>query len=130
MQVGLLEDDIAIQELLCLLLQDEGFAITVFVDAEECLRILGVTGVPEVLLHLLIVDFRLHRSISGLEVIRQVRATPYLHGLPIILTTAATYVDTDELQRLHVTLVEKPFDVDQIVEIIKNLTQSCPQQTC
>lgn len=128
MQIGLLEDDIAIQELLRFLLQDAGYGVTVFSDAAECLRTLGVTAEqkpPGGLPHLLIVDFRLQKSVSGIEVIRQLRATPDLHTLPIILTTAATSIDGNELQQLHVTLVEKPFDVDHIMNIIQDLTQPC-----
>jgi CheY-like chemotaxis protein len=69
----------------------------------------------------------LQKSRSGIEVIQQIRNTASLGRLPIILTTAAAFVDAGVLRRLHVTLVEKPFDVDRVVEIIKQLTQLCPQ---
>jgi DNA-binding response OmpR family regulator len=126
MQIGLLEDDVAIQEMLRLVLQDEGYKVIVFLTAEDCLRALGVLdGKQEgsTAVSLLIVDLRLSNSISGTEVIRRIRAVPALETLPIILTTAATYFDMQELQELHVTLVEKPFDVDKILEIIEDLTQ-------
>lgn len=126
MQIGLLEDDVAIQEMLRLVLQEEGYKVIIFLSPEDCLRTLGVLdgkqgGTTQV--NLLIVDLRLSNSISGAEVIRRIRAFPALEKLPIILTTAATYFDIQELQELHVTLVEKPFDVDKILEIIEDLTQ-------
>jgi DNA-binding response OmpR family regulator len=126
MQIGLLEDDVAIQEMLRLVLQDEGYNVIIFPTAEDCLRTLGVLdGKQEATIpvNLLIVDLRLSNSILGTEVIRQVRAVPALEALPIILTTAATYFDIQELQQLHVTVVEKPFDVDKILEIIEDLMQ-------
>lgn len=130
MHIVLLEDDLAIQHMLQLALEDEGYSVTGYPSAEECLDALGVTeqrdGLP--LVDLLIVDRRLTGSISGLEVIRQIRNTPWLESLPIILTTAATYNEREDLQQalqqLSVTLLEKPFAIDEIGDLIRNLTQS------
>ena len=125
MRVGLLEDDVAIQELLRLVLQDENYSVTIYPTAEECLKALlnhGHEQTPPPI-DLLIVDLRLSKSISGTQVIQQLRASNKLTSLPIILTTASTFTNTEELQRLNVTLVEKPFDVDEIVTVIKDLTQ-------
>ncbi len=121
--VGLLEDDIAIQEMILLVLQDEGYTVVNYPDAETCLLSLGVEGtvVNPLPIDLLIADWRLSGSITGVEVIRQLRAQSYLATLPVILTTAATYNDTEELQQLHVSLLEKPFSVDDIIHLIQEL---------
>lgn len=124
MRVGLLEDDIAIQEMLLLVLQDEGYAVTNYSDAQDCLKALGVT-VQEpapIPVDLMIIDWRLNGTISGIEVIQQVRNNPRLDSLPIILTTAATFNNPEELQDLQVVLLEKPFSVDEIIALIKDLT--------
>jgi two-component system, chemotaxis family, chemotaxis protein CheY len=130
MKVGLLEDDVAIQEMLRLVLQDENYSVTIYPTAEECLRALlsdeGDQGSPTI--DLLIVDLRLSRAVSGTEVIQRLRESRRLSSLPVILTTAATFTDREELQRLNVPLVEKPFDVDEIVKVIKDLTQ--PPSLC
>jgi len=55
------------------------------------------------------------------EVIRKLRSNASFDALPIIWTTAAAFNDTDELQNLHVSLLEKPFAVDDVVALIKNL---------
>ena len=125
MKVGLLEDDVAIQEMLRLVLQEENYSVTIYPTPEACLKVLldhrnEQTPPP---IDLLIVDLRLSKSISGTQVIQQLRASNKLTSLPIILTTASTFTNTEELQRLQVTLVEKPFDVDEIVTVIKDLTQ-------
>ncbi len=125
MRVGLLEDDIAIQEMLLLVLQDEGYIVTNYPGAEECLEALGVVAQEPIPIpvDLMIVDWRLSGSTSGTEVIHQVRKNPRFNALPIILTTAATFSDTEELQNLHVALLEKPFSVDEMITLIKRLTQ-------
>ncbi len=99
MHVGLLEDDLSIQEMLLLVLQDEGYTVTNYPDAEGCIEALkraGEDGVP-VPVDLMIVDWRLNGFMTGTEVIQQIRNNPHLTTLPIILTTAATFNDTTAL---------------------------------
>src|SRR6266853_3673490 len=123
MQIGLLEDDAAIQEMLRLVLEEEGYTVTVYPTADACLNaLLGAS--PEQTkkpIDLLIVDWRLAGSVPGTEVIRKLRSDASFDSPPIILTTAAAFNDTDELQNLHVSLLEKPFAVDDVVALIKNL---------
>ncbi|MBV9712478.1 MAG: response regulator [Ktedonobacteraceae bacterium] len=126
MHVGLLEDDVSIQEMLLLVLQDEGYLVTNYPDAETCVEVLkkaGEDGTP-LAVDLMIIDWRLSGLMTGTEVIQQIRNNPYLDTLPIILTTAATFNDTAVLQNLHVSLLEKPFAVDDMIALIKRLTQS------
>ena len=125
MRVGLLEDDVAIQEMLLLVLQDEDYMVVNFASAEECLSALeAASQEPEqVLVDLMIIDLRLAGSISGVEVIRRLRHNLRFDTLPIILTTAATMLDLEELQDLHVALLEKPFAVDDMISLIHELTQ-------
>jgi len=124
MKVGLLEDDVAIQEMLRLVLQEENYSVTIYPTAEECLKAFLDHEDEQVSppIDLLIVDLRLSRAMSGTEVIQQLRESSRLSSLPIILTTASAFTNKEELQRLHLTLVEKPFDVDEIVKVIKDLT--------
>lgn len=129
MQVGLLEDEVAIQEMLLLMLQDEGYTVVNFPDAETCLTALTSAvqqGTP-LPVDLMIVDWRLNGSISGVEVIRQIQNVLHLNSLPIILTTAAAFSDPKELQDIHVTLLEKPFSLDELITLIKSLLPNASQ---
>ncbi|HLJ33920.1 MAG TPA: response regulator [Ktedonobacteraceae bacterium] len=123
MQIGLLEDDTAIQEMLLLVLEDAGYSVHSYPTADACLDALfnGTQGQNTSPIDLLIVDWRLSGSIPGTEVIRTLRANETYSSLPIILTTAATFPNDDELRDMHVALLEKPFAVDDIVNLIKNL---------
>jgi DNA-binding response OmpR family regulator len=123
MRVGLLEDEVAIQEMLLLMLQDEGYTVINFPDAEECLAILGDavkqgTALP---VDLMLIDWRLSGPISGVEVIHHIQSVLHLDSLPIILTTAAAFSDIEELQDVHATLIEKPFAIDELVTLIKTM---------
>jgi len=132
MRIGLLEDDIAIQEMLRLVLDDEGHTVTVYSSADACLNAL-FTALREqvrITIDLLIVDWRLSGSAPGTEVIRQLRDNPAFEALPIILTTAAAFTNTDELENLHISLLEKPFAVDEVVELINKLVPSGTKMDC
>lgn len=124
MRVGLLEDDDAIQEMLTLVLQDEGYMVVTYANAQHCLDALTGTFQESGSVDLMIVDLRLGGSVSGTEVIQQIRDHPRFLSLPIILTTAASYIDMNELQKLGVVLLEKPFSVDDLTTMIKEMTQS------
>jgi two-component system chemotaxis response regulator CheY len=124
MKIGLLEDDVAIQEMLRLLLEDEHYSVAIYPSADACLNALLAEEQKQlpVPIDLLIVDLRLPRAVSGIEVIRQIRSDPRLSSLPIILTTAASFTDIEDLSDLHVNFLEKPFDVDNLVKMIEELT--------
>ncbi len=125
MLIGLLEDDLAIQEMLRLLLQSEGYEVAAYASVEECLASLHIDDPqscavsPDVFM----VDLHLTKSVSGLEIIKQLRANPRLELLPVILMTASAFIDKQELQHLRVTLLLKPFDIDEIIRIIGELTK-------
>lgn len=129
MLIGLLEDDLAIQELLRIVLQSEGHEVAIYASAAECLADLRVDDqrsgpfVPD----LLFIDLHLSRSISGSAVIEQIRANPRLNSLPIILMTASTSLEKQELARLQVTLLTKPFDIDDVPRLIDEITLSPPK---
>ncbi len=124
MLIGLLEDDLAIQEMLRLVFQSEGHEVTIYTDAEECLASVHRTdqrsGTPSP--DLLVVDLHLSKSASGATVIEQIRANPDLESLPIVLMTASAFLDKRELERLHVALLTKPFDIDDVMRLVDDLT--------
>ncbi|GHO43211.1 hypothetical protein KSX_13740 [Ktedonospora formicarum] len=107
-----------------LVLQDEDYEVIAYPDAEACLDALRIEAPTSktTSIDLLIVDWRLNGTMSGIEVIKCVRSVPYLAELPIILTTAATFTDIESLRDLQVSLLEKPFSVDEIISLIKRVT--------
>jgi CheY-like chemotaxis protein len=125
LRIGLLEDDLAIQEMLRLLLQSEGHDVVVYPTAQACLADV-CEDEADVLVQkpdLLLVDLRLAKSTSGLAVIEQIRLIPHLQSLPIILTTASATLNRRELERLRTVLLPKPFDVDEVTRLVDELTR-------
>src|SRR5579885_650658 len=122
LRIGLLEDDLAIQEMLRLLLESEGYEVIVYPGAQACLEDLCKPGTEAPRPDLLLLDLRLAKSASGLAVIEQIRLTPHLESLPIILMTASATLDRQELERLRAILLRKPFDVDEVMRLINELT--------
>ena len=126
MVIALLEDDLAIQEMLRLVLECAGHEVTIFATAEECLMALQVTAhtgstyTPD----LLIADLRLPKAVSGTTVIELIRADLRLSALPIILMTASVFPNKQELERLQVTLLPKPFDIEKVLRMVDELTAS------
>ena len=125
LRIGLLEDDLAIQEMLRLLLEGEGYEVAIYANTTACLTDLRVddaqseAGYPDALM----IDLHLEKAISGLTIIEQIRANPRLENLPVILMTASAIIDRKKLQHLHVTLVPKPFDIDEVIRLLGELTR-------
>lgn len=128
MLIGLLEDDLAIQEMLRLLLQSEGHEVTIYDSANDCLAAVRVDDSQpgSVQPDLLLIDLRLSKSASGVTVIEQIRANPRLDALPIILMTASASVDKHDLEHLRVALVMKPFDIDEILRLVGEVSGRTP----
>jgi CheY-like chemotaxis protein len=127
--IGLLEDDLAIQEMLRLVLEGEGHTVAIYANAETCLADLHADDPqpgpfsPD----LLVVDLRLSTSLPGTAVVERMRANPRLSNLPVILMTASTSINHQELKRLRVALLNKPFDIDRVVELVNELTGYQPE---
>ncbi|HEX4715453.1 MAG TPA: hypothetical protein VH164_11050, partial [Ktedonobacteraceae bacterium] len=65
--IGLLEDDLAIQEMLRLLLRGEGYEVTIYASANDCLAGVRVDELQAGFVQpdLLLIDLHLAKSISG-----------------------------------------------------------------
>ncbi len=106
-----LEDDLTLQELLCEVLQDEGYHV---VAADTLPALLG-TVPPQA--DLLITDLLVDFQTVGLQAIEDVRRATRAN-LPALICTAA-HQQADELQphiaRLQADLLHKPFTIDDLV---------------
>lgn len=128
MRIGLLEDDGAVQEMVRLVLQSEGHTVVFAATSAACPTIVCKDGQASELfaLDLLIVDVRPAKAALGTIFIKQVRAYPHLCALPIIVMTAYKLPDEQELVRLHVSLLSKPFHIDTLLLLVDELTSHAP----
>ena len=116
MRVLLLEDDIALSDLLSEHLEDKGFEVTLCTNGQEALENLVDKKFDFALL-----DINTP-NITGIEVLKRVR-TEYKNNIPIIILTA--YQDTKHLKESFENgvddYIKKPFDLEELDQRILKL---------
>ena len=109
-----LDDDAVIRNLLCEVLQDEGFQVVAAETLQDLLTIAPKHA------DALITDFLLHFEEVGLKAIESVRRITQPQ-LPAIICTAALKQSQDrhaEIARLGARLVLKPFTIDELLDTL------------
>jgi CheY-like chemotaxis protein len=96
--------------------------LVVVEDGREALDYLFGGDVPAVLPALILLDLKLPK-VDGFEVLRQVRANPRTHRLPVvILTTSKEDRDVARSYDLGAnSYIQKPVDFNQFAEAISSL---------
>lgn len=116
MKVLLLEDDVALSDLLNEHLEDKGFEVTLCTNGQEALENLVDKKFDFALL-----DINTP-NITGIEVLKRVR-TEYKNNIPIIILTA--YQDTKHLKESFENgvddYIKKPFDLEELDQRIIKL---------
>jgi two-component system, OmpR family, phosphate regulon response regulator PhoB len=110
-QILVVEDEPDIAALMAYHLTRAGYAVRTAVDGGEALRALG-TEMPD----LVVLDLMLPTT-SGIDVLKQVRGSPELAHLPVILLTARRE-ETDRIQGLELgadDYMTKPFSTEELV---------------
>jgi len=129
-RILLVDDDSAGAELTVAALSefDLGVEIDITADGEEALDYLFRRGPyarrPDQLPALVLLDLKMPK-VDGHEVLRQIRADPRLHPLPVIVLTSS---DQEADKRLSRTLgsngyLVKPVSIDDFIDDLRNLTQ-------
>lgn len=112
-----IDDDAAILELYKLLLPGEGYEVLVSLRPLEDMQ-----EIERLAPSLAIIDLRFGGQPHGLSFIEKLRTHPPTMDLPIILTTAAlaeVKVHEKRLQQVAITILPKPFDIDELLALIQ-----------
>ena len=137
-QIGLLEDNARIAKLCATMLQYAGHQVVLYEHPRDCLDALlperderlstssvSVQTKAQILpVDVLILDLHLP-DMTGIEVLRFLRANPRTQGLPLIFCTAATSSEIALALRLapQASFVEKPFSFQDLVSAITRVLQ-------
>jgi CheY-like chemotaxis protein len=113
------------QEILALmqeLLEEEGYRVTISTALLDLGRIKGLD--PDVIILELLFE---HSEVRGWEFLTLARLDPELAEVPLVLCTAAISVVRDEemaakLRQLNVRVVLKPFNIDELLEVIAQVS--------
>ena len=127
MNIGLLEDNLAIADYLSIALEMAGHNVHTYTYGSSLLENLGssmVGGLHASLPYdLIIVDLLLPGDISGLEAIQQIqRAIPH-ERLPIIIISAGSHDELEQARAIlpDVPLLRKPFRTQALLQLISDL---------
>jgi two-component system, OmpR family, phosphate regulon response regulator PhoB len=116
-KILIVEDETSLVDVLSYNLQREGYEVVVAKEGREGLRKAQMIGPDLILLDLML------PSISGLEICRELRASPRTANLPILMLTAKAE-ESDQIVGFAVgadDYVTKPFSVKVLLQRIKVL---------
>ncbi len=117
--VLIVDDDGDIREVLCMLLQEDGFTTSLCATVQQAVKVLESHRV-----HLLITDRRLSGG-DGLDLVRFLAQRTDITTRIILLTAARPAVSPDEhplIVKAGARIISKPFDIDQIIGDARLLT--------
>ncbi|MEL6910442.1 MAG: response regulator [Cyanobacteria bacterium J06598_4] len=108
------EDNNDLQVLFKLLLESEGYEVTIAHDGKEALSILESTHPQLILMDIMMPD------ISGLEVSHRIKQKQNFRALPIILVSAIDRLQKQQLDYSKANdILYKPFNLDDLVNKVK-----------
>lgn len=113
--IVVIDDEVAIRELLEIILGDEGYRITSFDE------FYGIESLLKAQPDLIILDVRLPK-ISGIELSQMLKGHPESKEIPLLGLSALSEKQMDGLQ--CDAFVAKPFDVDELVRQVDGLLKS------
>jgi len=116
--VLVIDDEPQIREALRLLLEDAGHAVTLAASGSTGLEALRASQVPQVVLLDLMMP-----GMAGLTMLQEVIQEPQLatqHGYILMTGDSHRLIDAAArvLSALPVTVVRKPFDIDDVLETV------------
>lgn len=109
-----IEDDADVRAALAEALGDAGLSVHLAVDGVNGLEQLRRGPRPSVI----VLDLRMPR-LGGLEFLHEMRADPRFEHIPVITMTAGTEPPDAREVLAH---LDKPFDLDDLLEIVLSLT--------
>jgi CheY-like chemotaxis protein len=115
----LAEDDPAMRGVLEEALEEEGYDVVLAGDGFDLLDRIGETYLSGQIYDLVLSDIRMP-GCSGLEALEALRERDW--ATPIVFMTAFGSPSThEEAERLGASIVDKPFDVDDLLEEVRRI---------
>jgi CheY-like chemotaxis protein len=112
-RILIVEDDIAIQEMLIAVLEPEGYEVTSVSDGARALN-----AANEVAPDLVIMDLLLPR-LNGIDAIQQLRMKPAFASLPIIAMSAVPPLLHIAKRSGATAQLEKPFNIADMIGLVE-----------
>lgn len=117
LRIAVIEDDPDVAELLRSLLGLEGYQVTVVPDGRRAMSTLAGGGFDGAILDVML------PGKDGVAVMREIRANPLTHDLPVLMLTAKSDSATtwDGWQAGCDLYLSKPFDPEKLVKAVRQV---------
>ncbi|MDK2821832.1 MAG: hypothetical protein PWP31_1797 [Clostridia bacterium] len=115
-KVLIIEDNPSISLILKEILSTEGHTVNTVVDGYSALEKLKETPLPDIVL----LDYFMP-GMNGQDFIKEMRTKPSLKNIPVIVVTGADLSLEDFQKDDCQAIIKKPFDLNEVVEKVKNL---------
>lgn len=121
-KVVLIQDNEHILEIMDKVLEEEGFEVTPSLTTEPLEKIENID--PDVV----VVDEHIQGDKKGTEVIEELKSDPDTEELPAVLTSTSMDLPKKADQCKADDYIQKPFDLDHMVEVVKKNSDESPSQ--
>lgn len=116
------DDEPMIREICADVLSSEGYEVSTAANGQEAVEWLSHHPADLVLMDVMM------PVMDGLSACRLIKANARTRDIPVVIMSAATNLRerVGELQCVAEAIVPKPFDLDQLLDTVKRLTQHLP----
>jgi two-component system response regulator VicR len=112
------EDDESLRELFQIILEDEGYQVTLSSSIFE-----NIADVEQLHLDLVLLDVWVDEQFDGFTMLQMLRSSPSTRELPVIFCTVAALSQIREkvetLREQGISVIYKPFEVQDLVQAIR-----------
>ena len=118
-RIAVIENDQGLQQMIALLLGDEGFEVIPWVSGEGAHAMI-VRERPDVVL----LDLRLEESRTGLAVLSEIRGDPRTRDTAVILCSGDIHFLREHAAMVRAWrcgIIEKPFDIAELLAMIRGI---------
>jgi CheY-like chemotaxis protein len=113
--VLVVDDEYASTEVLALVLDEEGYRVTVAGNGRQALERLDEAA-PDVI----VTDYMMP-IMNGAEMVRTIRAMPQYANVPVVLMSGVPEAMLSEHRPLYDRFLHKPFDIERLLEVLRAL---------
>jgi len=120
----IIDDDQSILELFRLILEPEGYQVTIAKSAFE-----NVHEIEQLNPDLIVLDFKLGRQEDGFLLLQKIKMYRPTKDIPIILCTAAVDIVVEQenvLREKGIPILYKPFDIDELLRVVERELEAPP----
>lgn len=117
-KIVIVDDDVAILDSLGLMLDFEGFEVNAFERGSEIMNYVESVSKPDVIL----LDMWLSGE-DGRDICKKLKENETTKNIPVVIMSASRGLEQTALQSGANAFIAKPFEIDEVVDKLHQLTE-------